>query len=88
MPISAWLVVGFVLVIGAFATTSVVAVRSTRHATADLATMQRQFEPLARSVRDLGDSMAAFDRAVLAFLRADSDDNRSAAADARRAGLT
>ena len=44
--------------------------------------MQRQFEPLARSVRDLGDAMAAFDRAVLAFLRADSDDNRSATAEA------
>ncbi len=82
LPISAWLVFGFALVIGAFATTSVVAVRSTRHATADLAVMQRQFEPLARSVRDLGDGMAAFDRAVLAFLRADSDDNRSAAANA------
>jgi diguanylate cyclase (GGDEF)-like protein len=82
LPISAWLLTGFALVIGAFATTSVVAVRSTRHATADLAAMQSQFEPLARSVRDLGDGMAAFDRAVLAFLRADSDGNRAAAADA------
>ena len=82
LPISAWLVIGFALVIGAFATTSYVAVRGTRQATAELAVMQRQFEPLARSVRDLGDGMAGFDRAVLAFLRADSDENRSAAADA------
>ena len=81
LPISAWLVIGFALVIGAFASTSIVAVRGTRHATADLASMQRQFEPLARSVRELGDSMAGFDRAVLAFLRADSDTNRAAAAD-------
>jgi diguanylate cyclase (GGDEF)-like protein len=82
LPISAWLVIGFALVIGAFASTSIVAVRGTRQATADLAAMQRQFEPLARSVRDLGDSMASFDRAVLAFLRADSDANRAATADA------
>jgi len=82
LPISAWLFIGFALVIGAFATTSIVAVRSTRQATTDLATMQQQFEPLARSVRDLGDGMAAFDRAVLTFLRADSDDNRAAVADA------
>ena len=81
LPISAWLVVGFAVVIGAFATTSIVAVRGTRQATADLATMQRQFEPLAHTVRELGDAMAAFDRAVLAFLRADSDANRSGVAD-------
>lgn len=81
LPISAWLVLGFALVIGAFATTTVLALRSTRVATADLAQMQRQFEPLARSVRDLGDGMVAFDRAVLAFLRTDSDANRAAAAD-------
>jgi len=59
LPISAWLVVGFAVVIGAFATTSIVAVRGTRQATADLATMQRQFEPLAHTVRELGDAMAA-----------------------------
>jgi diguanylate cyclase (GGDEF)-like protein len=82
LPISAWLVLGFAFVIGAFATTSVLALRSTRNATADLAKMQRQFEPLARSVRDLGDGMVAFDRAVLAFLRTDSDENRAAAAEA------
>jgi len=82
LPISAWLVIGFAVVIGAFASTSIVAVRGTRHATADLAKMQRQFEPLARTVRELGDSMATYDRAVLAFLRADSDTNRSEVADA------
>jgi len=82
LPVSAWLVIGFALVIGAFASTSILAVRTTRNATADLAAMQARFEPLARSVRDLGDDMASFDRAVLAFLRADSEPNRQAAADA------
>ena len=73
---------GFALVIGAFATTGVLALRSTRNATASLAKVQQQFEPLARSVRDLGDGMATFDRAVLAFLRTGADTNRQAAADA------
>lgn len=79
LSIRAWLVLGFAFVIGAFATASVVSLRSTRSATADLAQMQRQFEPLARSVRDLGDGTAAFDRAVLAYLRTDTRNNREAA---------
>ena len=79
LPIGIWLVLGFALVIGAFAAASAVALRSTRHATVDLAHMQRQFEPLSRSVRDLGDGLAAFDRAILAYLRADTRDNRAAA---------
>ena len=79
LPIGMWLVLGFALVIGAFAAASVVSLRSTRNATADLARMQQQFEPLSRSVRELGDGLATFDRAVLAYLRADSADNRIAA---------
>ena len=41
--------------------------------------MQQQFEPLSRNVRDLGDGLATFDRAVLAYLRADTLENRVAA---------
>ena len=81
MTISVWLLLGFALVIGAFAVASVVSLRSTRHATVDLARMQQQFEPLSRSVRDLGDGLATFDRAVLACLRADTRDNRAAVTD-------
>ena len=79
LPIGVWLVLGFALVIGAFAAASVVALRSTRNATVDLANMQQQFEPLSRSVRDLGDGLATFDRTILAYLRADTRDNRAAA---------
>ncbi len=79
LPIGAWLVIGFAFVIAAFAAASVVALRSTRSATADLALIQRQFEPLARSVRDLGDGTATFDRAVLAYLRTDARASREAA---------
>ena len=79
LPIAMWLVLGFALVIGAFAAASVVSLRSTRNTTADLARMQQQFEPLSRNVRDLGDGLATFDRAVLAYLRADTLDNRVAA---------
>ena len=78
LPIVAWLVLGFACVIGAFALATGVALHATRGATGDLARMQHEFEPLSRSVRDLGDGLAAFDRAVLAFLRADTRDNRTA----------
>jgi diguanylate cyclase (GGDEF)-like protein len=79
LPISAWLVLGFAIVIGAFAYTSVRALRDARDAMTDVARTQQQFEPLAQSVRELGDSAAAFDRAVLAYLRSDSAANRTAA---------
>ena len=78
LPIGAWLVLGYALVIGAFAAANVVSLRSTRDATAGLAKMQQQFEPLSRSVRDLGDGLATFDRAVLAYLRADTRENLDA----------
>ncbi len=78
LPIGAWLVLGFALVIGAFTAASVVSLRSTRGATADLERMQQQFEPLSRSVRDLGDGVATFDRTVLAYLRAGTRDKHAA----------
>jgi diguanylate cyclase (GGDEF)-like protein len=78
LPIGVWLVLGYALVIGAFAVAIAVSLRSTQSATAELAKMQRQFEPLSRSVRDLGEGLATFDRVVLAYLRADTRDNRAA----------
>jgi diguanylate cyclase (GGDEF)-like protein len=78
LPIGAWLVLGFALVIGAFTAAGIVSLRSTRHAMADLERMQQQFEPLSRSVRDLGDGVATFDRTVLAYLRANTRDRRAA----------
>jgi hypothetical protein len=78
LPIGAWLVLGYALVIGAFAVATVVSLKSTRDAAAGLARMQQQFEPLSHSVRDLGDGLATFDRAVLAHLRAEARDNRAA----------
>ena len=69
LPITAWLVLGFAFVIGAFVTSNIVTQRSARLATADVARVQDEFEPLARHARDLGAAVAAFDRAVLAFLR-------------------
>jgi diguanylate cyclase (GGDEF)-like protein len=79
LPIAAWLVLGFGSVIGAFAVATGISLHSTSQATTGLARMQHEFEPLSRSVRDLGDGLAAFDRAVLAYLRADTRDNRAAA---------
>ena len=81
LPIGVWLVLGFAFVIGAFVAASAVALRSTRGATDDLARMQQQFEPLTRSVRELGVGLATFDRVVLAYLRADTPGNRIAAAE-------
>jgi len=82
LPISAWLVLGFAVVVGAFAVTSALALRGTRHAMDELVLTQQQFEPLARGVRELGEGAVAFDRAVLAYLRTDSDPNRAAVAEA------
>ena len=78
LPIGAWLVLGFAVVIVAFVTASTVAMRSTRDATIDVGRVQNEIEPLTRSARNLGDSAAAFDRAVLAFLRVGSEQNREA----------
>ena len=80
LPIGAWLVLGFAVVIGALVTSGVVALRSTRHATVDVARVQHDFEPLTRRARDLGEMTAAFDRSVLAYLRSDSANNRAAVA--------
>ena len=82
LPISAWLVLGFAVVVGAFAVTSALALRGTRHAMDELVLTQQQFEPLARGVRELDEGAVAFDRAVLAYLRTDSDSNRAAVAEA------
>jgi len=82
LPIAAWLVLGFVLVIGAFVTASLFALKSTRLATADVTRVQQDFEPLARMAREFGDRAASFDRAVLGYLRTYSDENRQAVADA------
>jgi diguanylate cyclase (GGDEF)-like protein len=79
VPIVVWHVVAFTLVIGAFGVATGIALRSTRLATGDLARMQHEFEPLSNTVRELGDGLATFDRSVLAYLRADSDNNRAAA---------
>jgi len=73
------LVLGFAFVIGAFVTSNIVTQRSARLATADVARAQDEFEPLARHARDLGAAAAAFDRAVLAFLRSGSGENKTAA---------
>ena len=79
LPIGVWLALGYALVIGAFAMAIAVSLRSTQSATADLVKMRQQFEPLSRSVRELGDGLATFDRGVLAYLRADTRNNRAAA---------
>jgi diguanylate cyclase (GGDEF)-like protein len=76
LPIGLWLVLGFAVVIGAVVITSTVAMRSTRLATTDVARVQNEIEPLTRAARRLGDRAAAFDRAVLAFLRVSSAENR------------
>ena len=75
LPIGVWLILGFSFIIGAFVTANILAQRSTRIATADVARVQQEFEPLARHARDHGAAVAAFDRAVLAYLRSSSTEN-------------
>lgn len=71
---------GFAFVIGAFAVTGVPALRGMRDAMAGVARTQQLFEPIAVGVHDLAESSATFDRAVLAYLQADSELNRAAVA--------
>jgi diguanylate cyclase (GGDEF)-like protein len=77
LPLVAWLLLGFALVIAAFVVGSLLAQRGTRLATAELDRVQREVEPLARTARELGESAAGFDRAVLDFLGTDSERNRT-----------
>jgi diguanylate cyclase (GGDEF)-like protein len=76
LPIGAWLVLGFALVITAFVIGSLLAQRGSRLATEELRRVQLEIAPLTRTARDLGESSAAFDRAVLEFLGTDSEQNR------------
>ena len=78
LPIGVWLILGFTFIIGAFVTANILAQRSTRLATADVARVQQQFEPLARHARELGAAVGTFDRAVFAYLRSASSENGAA----------
>ncbi len=68
---------GFAFVIGAFAATGIPALRGMRHAMEDVARTQQLFEPIALGLHELTESSASFDRAVLAYLQADSELNRA-----------
>ena len=89
LPIGVWLILGFAFIIGAFVTANMLAQRSTRRATTDVARVQQMYEPLARHARELGTAVATFDRAVLAYLLSSSDENGSAIVEAgtRLSGL-
>jgi len=78
LPIAAWLIAGFSLVIAAFLTGSLLARQTTRSATDELGRVRAEVELLTHASRDLGESSAAFDRAVLAFLGTDSIQGRAA----------
>jgi diguanylate cyclase (GGDEF)-like protein len=80
LPIAAWLIAGFSLVIAAFLTGSLLARHSTRAATDELARVKAEIEPLTHASRNLGESSAAFDRVVLTFLASDSLEGREALA--------
>jgi diguanylate cyclase (GGDEF)-like protein len=82
LPIAAWLIAGFSLVIAAFVTSSLLASHSTRSAREELARIRAEIEPLAHASRDLGESSAAFDRTVLAYLGTDSMRDRGSLTDA------
>jgi diguanylate cyclase (GGDEF)-like protein len=82
LSIGVWLVLGFGLVIAAFVIGSLLAQRGSRLATEELRRVQLEIAPLTRTARDLGESSAAFDRAVLEFLGTDSEQHRERLAEA------
>jgi diguanylate cyclase (GGDEF)-like protein len=77
LSIAAWLVLGFVVMIAAFVTGSVLAQRGTRQAADQLERVQDDMAPLTRTARELGESAAAFERAVLSFLATGTDSHRA-----------
>ena len=76
-PIALWLILGFSLVLATFVAGAMLARHGTSAATAELTRVQSEIEPLTRAARDLGEGSANFDRAVLAYLAADSTENRN-----------
>ena len=68
LSIALWLIMGFALVIAAFITGSLLARHGTGAATEELTRVRAEIEPLTLAARELGESSAAFDRAVLAYL--------------------
>ena len=82
LSIGAWLFIGFAAVIAAFVTGSLVAKRGTQAATAELERVRAEVQPLTRTARELGESSAGFDRAVLAYLGSATPENRAALTDA------
>ena len=82
LSIAAWLIIGFASVITAFVAGSLLARQGTRLATSELERVRSEIEPLTQVARELRESSAAFDRAVLAFLGTDSDQNRTLLASA------
>ncbi len=75
-PIALWLIVGFALVLATFVGGAMLARHGTSEAAAELTRVQSEIEPLTRASRALGEGSANFDRAVLAYLAADSTENR------------
>jgi len=82
LPIAAWLIAGFALVIAVFLTGSLLARQSTRSAADELVRVRAEIESLTSAARDLGESSAAFDRVVLTFLGTDAVPDREALTDA------
>ena len=76
--IALWLIMGFAFVIAAFVTGSLLARQGTSAATDELARVRTEIEPLTLAARELGESSAAFDRAVLAYLSTGTDTDLAA----------
>jgi diguanylate cyclase (GGDEF)-like protein len=77
ISLGAWLALGFAGIAGVFLGGNVTIQQSTRQATQEVSLVQRHYEPVARLSRELGDSLAAFDRAILQYVESGSNTGRS-----------
>jgi len=68
ISLGAWLSLGFLGIAGVFLGGNLTIQQSTRQATQEVSLVQRHYEPVARLSRELGDSLAAFDRAILQYV--------------------
>src|SRR5688572_1757949 len=73
LPLGAWLALASAAVLVVVLIGNRLAQRSTHTASEYVSRVERQFGPLAQLARDLGDSIAAFDRSIFSYSRSDTD---------------
>ncbi len=82
LPIGVWLALALAAVLIALLAGHLLAQSSTRETTRNIARVEQRHEPFVRLARELEQSVGAFERAVLGYLKFDNSETRQAVTDA------